>query len=275
MVANVLACWGALTSLSLLVVPWLLLYLVYALFATSLLVYMMVLLQDVWFRVLLFLVVAPLILLHSSCWLLILRLYRAMRVRNKPKSSPLEPRPSTMYTPEPHAWDQPLPIWAITPPQNAWDPTYLQQFDPRYSRERSRSRSRRSSSHSRSQSQPSTGYRHSDSISLSDKYGERRAGYEEQSDSRYETEDQSEYRTDEEEAGGGRHLPQTDLEEGETEIGESEEDETEVGESDGYDDEVDFEERRRRGFSENQVDGYRSPSIPRPKSRSDLYSMPG
>merc|ERR1719237_1283295 len=184
---------------------------------------MMVLLQDVWFRVLLFLVVAPLILLHSSCWLLVLRLYRAMRVsNNKPTSSPLEPRPSTMYTPEPHAWDQPLPIWAITPPQNAWDPTYLQQFDPRYSRERSRSRSRRSSSHSRSQSQPSTGYRHSDSISLSDKYGERRAGYEEQSDSRYETEDQSEYRTDEDEAGGGRHLPQTDLEEEETEIGESE-----------------------------------------------------
>ena len=37
--------------------------------------------------------------------------------------------------------------------------------------------------------------------------------------SRYETEDQSEYRTDEDEAGGGRHLPQTDLEEEETEIG--------------------------------------------------------
>ena len=32
-----------------------------------------------------------------------------------------------------------------------------------------------------------------------------------------------------------------------------EEDETEVGESDGYEDEVDFEERRRRGFSEDQV----------------------
>ena len=45
MVANVLACWGALTSLSLLIVPWLLLYLIYALFATSLLFYMMVLLQ--------------------------------------------------------------------------------------------------------------------------------------------------------------------------------------------------------------------------------------
>ena len=45
MVANVLACWGALTSLSLLIVAWLLLYLIYALFATSLLFYMMVLLQ--------------------------------------------------------------------------------------------------------------------------------------------------------------------------------------------------------------------------------------
>ena len=38
------------------------------------------------------------------------------------------------FCPEPHAWDQPLPIWAIAPPQNAWDPTYLQQLDPRYSR---------------------------------------------------------------------------------------------------------------------------------------------
>ena len=85
---------------------------------------------------------------------------------------------------------------------------------------------------------------------MSEKYGERRSGYEEQSDrlesflsnqwgaakkigeslkkftraylhllasnSRYETEDQSEYRTDEEEVNG---LPQTDLDERETEIG--------------------------------------------------------
>ena len=36
--------------------------------------------------------------------------------------------------------------------------------------------------------------------------------------SRYETEDQSEYRTDEDEVAG-RHLPQTDLDEGETEMG--------------------------------------------------------
>ena len=37
--------------------------------------------------------------------------------------------------------------------------------------------------------------------------------------SRYETEDQSEYRTDEDEAGCRGNLPQTDLDEGETEIG--------------------------------------------------------
>jgi hypothetical protein len=55
-----------------------------------------------------------------------------------------------MYTPEPHAWDQPLPIWAVAPPPTAWDPGYLQQLDPRYrEHSRSRSRSRRSSSHSR------------------------------------------------------------------------------------------------------------------------------
>ena len=159
----------------------------------------------------------------------------------------------------------------------------------------------------RSQSQPSTGYRHSDSVSLSEKYGERRSGYEEQSDrlesfslesvhcrggeqkrigeglkkftsahlhlfasnSRYETEDQSEYRTDEEEANG---LPQTDLDERETEIGckpiwtfqsggnvfksgESDQSETEVGESDTYDEEevVDFKARRRGAFSDEQV----------------------
>ena len=89
------------------------------------------------------------------------------------------------------------------------------------------------------------------------------------SNSRYETEDQSEYRTDEEEANG---LPQTDLDERETEIGckpiwtfqsggnvfksgESDQSETEVGESDMYDEEevVDFKTRRRGAFSDEQV----------------------
>ena len=40
--------------------------------------------------------------------------------------------PSTMYTPEPHHWDQPIPVWAVRPPQATWDPEYLQSLDPRY-----------------------------------------------------------------------------------------------------------------------------------------------
>ena len=78
MVANVLAAWGALTSLPLLLLPWLLLYLVYALFAASLLAYMLVLLQvgrgsrplDVWFCVLLALVVVSMLLVssHRDVW---------------------------------------------------------------------------------------------------------------------------------------------------------------------------------------------------------------
>ena len=39
--------------------------------------------------------------------------------------------PATVYTPEPHTWDTPLPIWALQPPTSAWDPAYLQQIDPR------------------------------------------------------------------------------------------------------------------------------------------------
>ena len=37
-----------------------------------------------------------------------------------------------MYTPEPHHWDHPVPVWAMRPPPSAWDPVYLQKLDPRY-----------------------------------------------------------------------------------------------------------------------------------------------
>ena len=37
-----------------------------------------------------------------------------------------------MYTPEPHHWDHPVPVWAMRPPPSAWDPEYLQKLDPRY-----------------------------------------------------------------------------------------------------------------------------------------------
>ena len=39
--------------------------------------------------------------------------------------------PATVYTPEPHSWDVPLPIWALQPPTSTWDPAFLQQIDPR------------------------------------------------------------------------------------------------------------------------------------------------
>merc|ERR1719158_816181 len=59
MVSNVLSTWGPLASTSLLLLPWLLLYLLCALFVTALLIYVMYLLQDLWFRVLVFLIVSP------------------------------------------------------------------------------------------------------------------------------------------------------------------------------------------------------------------------
>jgi len=259
MVANLLASWGALTTLPLLLVPWLILYGVYALFAASLLAYMIVLLQDIWFRVLLFLVVAPLLVLHSGCWLLLLRLYRAMRVGRKAAAPPPPPVLPPMFTPEPPPWVPPLPIWAVAPPQTTWDPSYLQQLDPRFresrsrSRRSSRSRSRRSSSHSRSQSQPSSSYRPSDSVSLSDKYG------------RYETEDPSEYRTEEETEVGETEGEVTEMEE-ETEMEESGLDEEE-------DTEVEEEFETRDSFHTEEEVRY-SPRA-RPKSRAELYSMPG
>ena len=44
--------------------------------------------------------------------------------------------PATVYTPEPHSWDVPLPIWALQPPTSTWDPAFLQQIDPRYRKTR-------------------------------------------------------------------------------------------------------------------------------------------
>ena len=46
--------------------------------------------------------------------------------------------PATVYTPEPHSWDVPLPIWALQPPTSTWDPAFLQQIDPRYRKTRLR-----------------------------------------------------------------------------------------------------------------------------------------
>jgi len=139
-------------------------------------------------------VVAPLIVIHCATLLLVLKLHSALKKASKigPGDTPGKTDlPPTMYTPEPHNWDQPLPIWALTPPQSAWDPVFLQQMDPRY-RSSSRSQSRTRSQSSRSRSSPPHSPRppyHSDSVSLSDKYGTRYEEGDRSEEDRYQAED--------------------------------------------------------------------------------------
>jgi len=177
-VSNVLAGFGVICSTSLLLLPWILGYLLYIMFASSLLVYLIILLPDIWFKVLLFLVVAPMIIVAAAFWIVVVRLFVLLRKKGKTVKVSGVPVPATVYTPEPHTWDTPLPIWALQPPTSAWDPSYLQQIDPRYletpQQSRATTRSRKSSSRSRSKSgdsQVSYRERQSDSVSLSDKYG--------------------------------------------------------------------------------------------------------
>eukprot|EP00092_Neocalanus_flemingeri_P009666 GFUD01010407.1.p1 GENE.GFUD01010407.1~~GFUD01010407.1.p1 ORF type:complete len:364 (+),score=77.11 GFUD01010407.1:78-1169(+) len=275
MVSNLLAALGALYRHPILLLPWLALYFVFILFTASLLIYILILLQDIWFQVLLFLVIAPMLVIGAAFWLVVLRLYRSSRHSNqKGVLPPPHSLPPTMYTPEPHSWDQPLPIWAVTPPQNAWDPSFLQQIDPRYvatpepstrasrsSRTRSfRSRSRSDGSFRESEeshaSSREAGYHQTDSVSLSDKYRQDRNRYEDLSDrersdgqSEYQTDVQSEYRSENEDQQAPSDVTE-DTAESEEEY------------SEHFQHEVEFV------AEEDEQYGMRR--IPRPKSRSML-----
>merc|ERR1712106_810371 len=275
MVSNVLALWGALLSHPLLLLPWLTLYFVFFLCGSSLLIYVIILLQDIWFQVLLFLVITPELVIGAAFWLVVLKLYRSARHSTQKISPPqVHSLPPTMYTPEPHSWDQPLPIWAVNPPQNAWDPSFLQQIDPRYvatpepstrasrsSRTRSfRSRSRSDGSFRESDeshaSSREAGYHQTDSVSLSDKYRQDRNRYEDLSDrersdgqSEYQTDGQSDYRSDNEEQQAPSDVTE-DTAESEEEYSEHFQHEVE--------------------FVAEEDDHYGMRRIPRPKSRSVL-----
>ena len=97
--------------------------------------------------------VAPLITVAVAGWTVVLRLLLLLRAgAGKGKAVNSTRLPATVYTPEPHNWDTPLPIWAVSPPRTVWDPLYLQQHDP------SQARSVLSSSE------------HQDTLSLSSKY---------------------------------------------------------------------------------------------------------
>ena len=139
LVSTVMMAAGSVFSRSLLLLPWLTLFFIANLFFFSLLIFVMVIIHDDWLRVLSFLVVSPLITIGCACWVTILRLYLHLRRDPRDKARPRGGHPAaptslppTVYTPQPHSWDAPLPIWALSPPQSAWDPVYLQRHDPRY-----------------------------------------------------------------------------------------------------------------------------------------------
>ena len=169
-VSNILAAAGSVFSQPVLVLPWLGLYLLLNVFVCCLLVYILVVLQDGWLQTIIFLLVTPLITLAVTAWAAMLRLLLGLRSADRKLSSPDSVAlPATVYTPEPHNWDTPLPIWALSPPRTVWDPVYLQQHDPRYEPRLVQRTPTTSTRHSQPRSLLS-GSEHQDSLSLSSKY---------------------------------------------------------------------------------------------------------
>lgn len=256
MVSNILALCGTVYSLHLLLLPWIILYFIFIIFSSSVLIYVIILLHDVWFQAILFLIVAPELVLGAAFWLVIVSLYRSTRhSQQKGSPPPHNPLPPTVYTPEPHSWDQPLPVWAVNPPESAWDPTYLQQLDPRYASPRPRSlmsgnQSDESFRESDYGSSRESGYYQTDSVSLSTKYRQDRQGYSDQSDTQTDSQSDSEH-----------HHPLSDVRE----------------------DTAESEEEHSSHFShqaevQEPDENYDIGRIPRPKSRlqtPELYKMPG
>jgi len=144
----------------LLIWPWLLLHCAEWLFFLALMVFSMIKFPEPWFKVVIFLVGCPLIVLLAFFWTVVktfLNYWRDLRVKSavaavyqngfKKRHTPSGGGgPPTMYTPEPHHWDHPVPVWAMRPPPSVWDPDYLQQLDPRYALEAHHTPGPRSSS---------------------------------------------------------------------------------------------------------------------------------
>ena len=84
--ANLLAAWGAITFNHLFLVPWLAAYFSYILFAFGLLLYMVIVLRHVWFKIVLFLIVSPILILAIVFWLTVLEFYFIVKL-NKPKEA--------------------------------------------------------------------------------------------------------------------------------------------------------------------------------------------
>ena len=83
--SNVLAGWGAITYNHLFLIPWLASYFSYILFAFGLLLYMVIVLHQIWFKIVIFLIVSPILILAIVFWLTLLELYFNIKIMTKRK----------------------------------------------------------------------------------------------------------------------------------------------------------------------------------------------
>jgi len=131
-VSNLLASFGAIFHILRLFYPWLIFYFLSIVSTLSILVYVIISLQNNWFRIILFLVVVPFLVIAISFWSVILSLARRIRAAQRKVTSRSPKIPLTAQ--ESNTVSLPLPVRsiALSPPEAAWDPDYLIERDPRY-----------------------------------------------------------------------------------------------------------------------------------------------
>jgi len=151
-ISDTLLIWAASAKTKLLLWPWIFLHSVEFLFFLAVMIFLMVIVpeESPWLKVVIFLVGCPLLVLLAFFLTVVKCLYNYLRdlgvktavaavyqngYKKRHPSSHGGGGPATMYTPEPHHWDHPVPVWAMRPPPSVWDPDYLQQLDPRYALE--------------------------------------------------------------------------------------------------------------------------------------------
>lgn len=119
---NLLAAWGGITLNHLFLIPWLGAYFFYILFAFGLLLYMVIVLYHIWFKIVIFLIVSPILILAIIFWLTILDFYfiiRAVKRNVKSKRNVLSQKlcyPSAKLNPLPTAKAPPLLALPLPPP---------------------------------------------------------------------------------------------------------------------------------------------------------------
>lgn len=150
-ISDTLLIWASASKNKLLLWPWLILHCLEWLFFIAMLILLMYIVPEPWFKVVVFLVGSPIIILLGYFWTVVKLLYNYLRDLSlksavaaiyqngyKKRVPSGQKGPATVYTPQPSNWDHPVPVWAMRPPPSIWDPDYLQQLDPRYQLEQLR-----------------------------------------------------------------------------------------------------------------------------------------